>query len=123
MSMSTVFPKEMLLVPPKGYIKGWEKKPPMPNKKSVEGTPEQPPNPNSPRNTSPIIKGALFGNSTANNSSKQGNSSPPRNSPTPRTPTPRTPRRNTTPLAPRKENPTKRRFAHRKTLRSTRRRR
>lgn len=115
MSKSSVFPNRMFQTGPMGNTNGWEKKPPMPNKRSVEGTPEQPPNPNGPRNTSPIA-GPLFGNS------------PPRNSlsprtPTPRTPTPRTPRSNPTPLAPRKKL-TKRRFAPpHKTPRSTRRRR
>ena len=113
---TSVFPNEMLLGPPKGYIKGWEKEEPIKNKGSAERSPVKGENPNGPRNTSPIA-GPLFGNST------------PRNSLSPRTPTPRTPRRNQTPrhrtpLTPRKEKPTKRRFAPpHKTPRSTRRRR
>ena len=116
---TSVFSYRMFQGAPKGDIPGWEKVPPIPNKKSVERTPEQPPNPNGPRITSPIVRGPLFGIS---------NSPTPR-TPTPRTPTPRTPRRNQTPrhktpLRPRKRNPTKRCFAPpSKTPRSTRRRR
>jgi len=116
---TSVFPNRMFEGGPKGDIPGWEKVAPPPNKRSVERTPEQPPNPNGPKKTSPIVKGALFGNS---------NSPTPRNSPTPKTPNNRTPtrkrpRNNKTTYAPHKGKTTKRRFAPPKTPRSTRRRR
>ena len=119
MSTTTVFTNRMFQTGPKGGIPGWEKEPPMPNKGSAERSPEKGPNPNGPRNTSPIVKGALFGNS---------NSPAPRNSPTPKTPNNRTParkrpRNNKTTYAPLKRITKKRRFAPPKTPRSTRRRR
>jgi len=119
---TSVFSYRMFQGAPKGDIPGWEKVPPIPNKKSVERTPEQPPNPNGPRITSPIVRGPLFGISNSPTPRTPTPRTPTPRTPTPRTPTPRTPRRNRTLHTPRKQPPTKRRFAP-KTPRSTRRRR
>ena len=111
---TSVFHNRMFEGGPVGYTEGWEKVAPLPNKRSVERSPEKGPNPNGRRitkgiNTKGIVRGDLFASSMSPNGSA------------PRTPSPRT-HNHKTPNTPRKQ-PTKRRFAPPKTPRSTRRRR
>ena len=103
MSNPSVYTSRMFQGAEPGYkgpgVEGWQRLVLNKNgtlKSNGEKSPEKLPNPNGPRNTSPIVRGALFGSPTKVNTL--------RNSPTPRRHNNRTPtrksKRNNTPKAP-----------------------